>query len=559
VAISRLKYANPVPLVSLKHHPYQIAFMQARRLRVCPQGHQWSILDGKLCPHCAVDRLAAKQRHDEPLIALTDGPPTPPQVPEGEPLIALPGTRAFRYFYLRAGRRGGKTRIGALSVIEELATNPGSWWWCCAPTFPELEDFVMPVFFSQLPQAWVDHPDTEWSETNRTLRLPNGSVAQFRSLEDPDRSRGPGLDGLWIDEVCKLTQKHWETARPMLSDRLGIFIGTTTPKGEDWANERFFEPAEQGIPGYWACEYESVDNPGFPAEEQEEARRMMTPEMFDQEYRAKIVNFTGAIYGDMVLKGEIEGTDEEMRTYFPNWPHLDPSYASITGLDPGTDHPFAGVHLVASPLGLVAVGEYEARSRPFMLHAQHIQAMRRGMASRVGIDRSQAQAQIELAQHGVFTVPAENDVIAGIQRVSAWLLANHKPQGTMLPRGGLILPRRLVPLLLRRLKSYRWAENERKDGSAKREMVYKKFDDLPDALRYALMTWPHLPKIHPEGGLPHRDLSTLPDITQQEIERMRRVDKAGAADPGTVVGSGLFDDGGDDQGPPVQGMGDFNM
>ena len=553
MAVSRLKFANPDPLVTLKHHPYQIAFMHARRLRVCAKGHQWSILEGKDCPTCMADYRAAN-------IVLTDGPPVPLDTPaDGGPIIAMPGTRAFRFFYLRAGRRGGKTRIGALSVIEELAMNPGSWWWCCAPTFPELEDFVLPAFFQQLPQAWVDHPDTEWNETQRTLRLPNGSVAQFRSLEDPDRARGPGLNGLWIDEVCKLTKKHWETARPMLSDRLGIFIGTTTPKGEDWANEVFFEPAEDGRPGYWACEYESSDNPGFPREEQEEARQMMTPEMYDQEYRAKIVNFTGAIYGTLVTKGEIEGTDEEMRAYFPDWPRLDPSYASVTGLDPGTDHPFAGVHLVASPMGLVAVGEYEARSRPFMLHAQHLQAMRRGMASRVGIDRSQAQAQIELAQHGLFTMPAENDVIAGIQRVSAWMLGNHTPVGSTLPRGGLILPRRLVPLLIRRLKSYRWADNERKDGSTKRELVYKKNDDLPDALRYALMTWPHLPKTHPTGGIPKRDISMLSPQAQADVERMRRVEDAAQRSSTAVVGLGLFDDTGEDSGPPVEGMGDFSL
>ena len=196
MAVSRLKLANPQPLVELQRHYYQDQFQEARRTRVCPNGHGWQINAERLvCPECGSN-----------------------------------GKRAYRRFLLRAGRRGGKTRIGALASIEECAL-PGTIGWICAPTFPELEDFVMPAFFKQIPQVWLDHPLTEWSETERTLLLPNRAVVQFRSLEDPERGRGQGLHWLWIDEICKLTLKHWETIRPSLSDHRGILIATTTPKG----------------------------------------------------------------------------------------------------------------------------------------------------------------------------------------------------------------------------------------------------------------------------------------------------------------------------------------
>ena len=44
----------------------------------------------------------------------------------------------------------------ALAVVEEL-TIPNVWWWASAPTYRDLEDFVMPAFFAQVPEArsWV--------------------------------------------------------------------------------------------------------------------------------------------------------------------------------------------------------------------------------------------------------------------------------------------------------------------------------------------------------------------------------------------------------------------
>lgn len=478
---------NPYPLVTLQHNPYQAAFQSARRLRVCPYGHQWSMLDTPdihktgiaVCPHCQSI-----------------------------------GGRGFRRFLLRAGRRGGKTRIGALAVVEEL-TIPNVWWWASAPTYRDLEDFVMPAFFAQVPQAWLDDPRTEWSESEYTLVLPNRAMIQFRSLEDAEAGRGPGLDGWWIDEICKLTKHHWEVGRPMLSDRRGILIATTTPKGEDWVDESFYQTAEAGRPGYWACSYRTTDNPIFQTpegqEEIAEAKASMSELMFRQEYEADIVTFTGAIYGEYVDRCIIDGTDDEMRHYFPEWPNLDVSRPAIAGLDPGTDHPFAFGQFVASPRGLVKIAEYAERQKPYAIHVSNIRQLQRGFTCRVGIDRSQAQAQIELAQYGFHTVQAENDVIAGINRVTAWMLKNpaHREPG-QLPHG-LVLPKRYVPETIRTYRKYRWADSEKRDGSTKnRELVYKKDDDIPDADRYALMSYPVLPAGDPINSTGRRDLSTLP-------------------------------------------------
>lgn len=544
MAVQRLKFANAQPLVKLLHNPFQAKFMADRRLRVCKAaGHTWTfVYDGTpaslLCPTCGA-----------------------------------PSIRAFIRFLLRAGRRGGKTRICALAMIEEL-TVPYALWWATAPTYRMLEDYVLPAFFQQIPQAWIDHKDTHWSESELTLRLPNRAIAQFRSLENPDSGRGPGLDGLWMDEIALLTLLHWETISPTLTDKRGILIAGTTPRGPDWVHERFWRFAEQGMRGYWATHYSTLHNPAITAEAIEEARLTMTPLMFRQEYMADIVTFTGAIYGEILGACLIDGTDDEMRAYFPEWPAIDLTRPSITGIDPGHDHPFAGLQIVASPRGLVVVGEYEDRQKPYGIHAERIKAMRRGFDSRIAIDRSQAQAITELVQYGLYAQAAENDVVAGINRVSAWMLRSagrYFPHPTIPDKSlpsGLVLPRSLVPNLIKRLEAYRWDDSQKSDGATKpRELVYKKDDDLCDALRYALMLYPTLPDADPVLASRGRDLTGMPDDMRLQIERNRRIEAiiqqralAARAEMGEDVDVPLdleeFDDGYD----PAQGpMGQFQQ
>jgi hypothetical protein len=91
------------------------------------------------------------------------------------------------------------------------------------------------------------------------------------------------------------------------------------------------------------------------------------------------------------------------------------------------------------------------------------------------------------------------------------------------------------PLTIKQLKAYRWAENTSpKDGQARKEKVYKVNDELPDCLRYAVMTWPTLPK-HVEETEKPRDISGLDLEIQASIVRMRKIDGK-PEEPDSVTG-----------------------
>jgi len=428
------------------------------------------------------------------------------------PICGEKGKRDFDKMLMMAGRQGGKTRWGTLGAVLE-ASMPGSYGWVTAPTYRDLLDFVEPAFFAQVPQGWIDEGD--WNVSDRLLVLPNGARVAFRSLEDPQAVRGPTLDWWLMDEACKVSGVAHEVGDAMLAIKQGVEILTTTPRGEDWVWEKVWCLAEQGVPGYWAAKWKSTDNPTMSREYVENKRATMSPEMFEQEYEAGIVTFQGAIYGSnmiepCVLDDTTKEGYEELRKWLPEWPAINPARSCVVGLDPGSDHPFAGVAAVATEKGLVIFGEYEERQKPAMLHAQSLKSMVGGLSPRWGCDRSQPQTMIELAQHGIFAVGAENSVLAGIERVKSWLVSRR-----------IIFVKSRTKRLVSGLKTYRWADTEKNDGSTGVQQPYKYKDDLPDAFRYLLMTWPHLPEA-PEVEQGVRDLSKLDSKSRAEIERMLR-------------------------------------
>jgi hypothetical protein len=492
--MARTRLTNPRQLTELLFNPYQQAFLAARRARVCARHcvfelddlataigaptvgsrFMWSMLDSLVCPKCGVM-----------------------------------GERPYRRFFLRAGRQSGKTRAGGMSAVEEM-TVPYSQGWACAPTYPELEDYVIPTFFSILPGEWFDDPRTEWSEDRLTLRLPNMAEVSFRSLDNPDRGTGPALDWLWIDEGRKVQKMAWQILKPTLVVKRGIAFVTTSPNyGEDWLHEQFWLPALNGTPGFWAITYKSIDNPVISPAVIEADRESMPPHLFRREYEGTIEYPEGSIYGEVL--DQCLANDERIKEWLVECPDVHPSRQCIVPLDPGTDHPFAGLLIIATPRGLIVFGEYEERQKKYIDHARGIKDMVGALTPRYGIDKSQAQAALELSQYGIYAAGAENDVEAGINRVFAWMST-----------GRLLISVHRCPKLIARLRQYRWAEVPETRRGELAPVPFKKDDDLPDALRYGVMMWPELPtSVEAEKFLirPQRNLLVLPDDQRKVIER----------------------------------------
>ena len=470
------------------YSPYQQEFLKARRMRFAPCCKKIGFCgaDGLFrCPSCGKE-------------------------------CTMTAPRVYRRLGCFAGRRGGKSVVGAHGAREEMLV-PNSLGWICGPSYEKLHDATMPTILRLLPETWCQH----WDAEHLTLTLVNGAKVAFRSLDDPDRAHsGVGLHWAWFDEAAFIAVEAWDYFQPSLADFGGVAFFTSSVDGYDWTYDRIEKPALiEHKPGFWAAKWRTIDNPymaAFRAAEIEDARASMPPQMFRQEYEGERENFTGAVYGEWIDTAWL-ATPEDVERYIPEWPKIDPSRRVLVGLDSGSDHPFGAVALVVTERGIIAVKDYLERRRAY---ATHIADIKLQFAGTLGdevlwtANRNEGQLRSEFDAHGVHVAMAENDQAAGLQRVLSWLYTSQLKIAYTCPR------------TFEQMKKLRYADNLLHDGQKReKEKVFKKEDELPDCVRYALMTWPSLPKgAERQIG---RDLSKLDPRTRWELDKIRKFASAG--------------------------------
>jgi hypothetical protein len=434
----------------------------------------------------------------------------------------LKAPRVFDNYLLLAGRGGGKTLVGAHAVREELMI-PGVLWWVMGPNHKWLWDSTQPTLCGLIDPSWVKKWDSEHAE----LTLNNDAKVAFRSLEDPERARGPhGVNGMWFDEAAQCPERAWDVGAPMLIKAGGVALATTTVLGYDWTYERLERKAlVYREKGFWTAKWHTLHNPLFQTNpvmrrKIEQARKTMSPEDFAEEYETERSNAKGLIYGPIVNENVLK-TDEEVRAYIKEWPNIDPSRKVLIGLDEGGDHPFGAVLIVVTPRGLVVVAEFLERMRAHSIAHDDIWrqfALHRFYEKQFAANKNALNLRLEWGLKSTGIIQAENKHEVGIQRVKTWLWSKQ-----------LKFVKETCPRTIEQMGAYRWAENENTDGTKKeREQVFKLKDELPDAIRYALMAYPTLPDPDqaPLSDAEQRRLAAFDDKTRRELEIMKEMRKA---------------------------------
>jgi hypothetical protein len=483
---------------TLLYNPYQQAFQEARRTRFCLTCKTQGMMDPATGLFTCV---TCKQVHATNLTA----------------------PRVFDRLLVLAGRGGGKTLIGAHACREELLV-PNSLGWVMGPTYKILHDSTFPTLIGLINPDWVKTWDAEHME----LTLKNGAKVAFRSLEDPERARGPhGVSWGWFDEAAQAPERAYDVFEPTLIKAGGIIIATTTVFGFDWTYDKIEKRAlVYHEPGYWACKYWTEENPLFASSpvmrrQIERAKATMTPEFYEQEYKAERRNATGLIYDYKTIERQCLLSDDEVKKLIPEWPSISPSRPIIIGLDSGADHPFGAVMIVVTPHGLVCVREYLERNKAISLHLPAIlNAFQvQGFAEvKWAANKNEKNLRLEFALKGIGVIPAESAHEIGIQRVQSWLHAKQMWFAYTCPR------------TIDQMRAYRYADNIKPSTGEKtaKEQVFKLKDELPDGVRYAVMAWPELPVIPTETltDAQRARWDALDERSQLDIERVREYNAA---------------------------------
>jgi hypothetical protein len=312
---------------------------------------------------------------------------------------------------------------------------PNGIGWVMGATYKILHDSTFPTIVGLIPPEWI----ARWDPEHEEIILTNGHLIAFRSLDDPERARGPhGVGWGWIDEAAQAAVRAYDVFEPTTIKAGGVIICTTTPLGYDWTYDRIEKKAFSGETAgdpygrYWACKYWSEENPIFREsppmmQKIERAKRSMTPEFYAQEYRAERHNAEGLVYNYQTLEKQWLATDTEIQRLIPEWPDISPSRDLLIGLDSGADHPFGAVKLVVTPLGLVIVSDYLQRMQAISQQLPAIQSafgLTPAMQKlRWSANKNEANLRLEFGLKGIGVIPAENKHEIGIQRVQSWLVS----------------------------------------------------------------------------------------------------------------------------------------
>ena len=114
------------------------------------------------------------------------------------------------------------------------------------------------------------------------IELVNGSVIK---LHGPQSLRGAVLDFAFLDEFAYMPAEIWpEVVRPMLADREGRALLSSTPRGFNYFYDLYQEALTRPD---WAAFYFPTSSGGYVSEaELELLRATMDPKLFAQEILA---------------------------------------------------------------------------------------------------------------------------------------------------------------------------------------------------------------------------------------------------------------------------------
>lgn len=236
--------------------------------------------------------------------------------------------RRQRWACVTAHRRAGKTVANVMDLVDAAlrCQKPDPRFAYVAPFYAQAKD----VAWQYVKRYTMNIPGATPHEAELRVDLPGGRRIKLYGADNYDRMRGIYLDGAILDEYGDMDPRAFpEVIRPALSDRKGwaTFIGTSKGRNEFW---RLNEQAKEN-PDDWYHAILRASETGLVApEELADARKMMSPEQYEQEYECSFdAAIVGAYYGKEV-------SDLEKSKRIRAVPY-DPSLEVYTAWDLGLD------------------------------------------------------------------------------------------------------------------------------------------------------------------------------------------------------------------------------
>lgn len=205
-----------------------------------------------------------------------------------------------RFKAIFAGSRYGKSKWGAAEVLPDILKK-NTRGWIVGPKYEQpskefryIYDYLV-VKLGFIPSHQTNvHFSTPGAQT---LIFTWGAEVHTKSAENPESLLGEEVDWMILSEASRLPEKIFDAyLRARLGSRKGRVIIPTTPYGYNWIYKRFYLPALDGDPDYFARIVSVKENPLFSREEYEKAKKELPEDIFKEQYDGEFVAQTGLIY-----------------------------------------------------------------------------------------------------------------------------------------------------------------------------------------------------------------------------------------------------------------------
>ena len=363
-----------------------------------------------------------------------------------------------------SGSGAGKTVAGKAAQVMYMLENPGQVWLVAEPTW----DMVDRILLTDLPGnpsliSWVRmlDPDAHYVRSRRTIYSQSLGNIVLVSGGQPEGMEGVHAAGVWLDEAGQMSKLAYETAERRCSAVDGRLRITTTPYNRGWLFRDVYQLWEKGDQDIHVIRAPSTSNPAYSNEAFERNRRNWTAARFNMMMLGGFERPEGMIY---------TAWNEDLLVEPFDIPDVWPKRAAV---DLGWNHPTGAVAAAQDPSGTYYL-YWEHRKGETLIanHAKTFKTLHPPPEVWYG-DPAAAQERAELRNAGLPIVPANNEVLAGIDTVQELMTT-----GRLRVFNNLLYWQDGV-------EGYQW---DSKDDLLVDKPI-KIDDDLMDATRYLLHTW----------------------------------------------------------------------
>ena len=193
-----------------------------------------------------------------------------------------------RFIVLVAGRRWGKTTLGLFKLLCHAASAHHQVCYFVGPSERQAKEIAWRTL-KQLVPAFLIH---RMRHSELEIELMNGSVIK---VHGPQSLRGTGLDFVVLDEFAYMPAELWpEVVRPMLADREGRALLSSTPRGFNHFYDLYYEAKSRSDSA--AFHFSTAHGGYVSANELALLRSTMDRKLYCQEIEACFELQSGRVY-----------------------------------------------------------------------------------------------------------------------------------------------------------------------------------------------------------------------------------------------------------------------